>query len=146
MTQTTTLRLGELLVGCGLLQPMQLQAALQDQFSAAQPIRLGELLVRNRWVSQQSVNYLLHWFEQAWINPGDPLGVHLVLSGMIGPSMLEDALDYQRQHGGQLGDILDRLGFCRKTHVEFFKQQIYDCAMSQVSDTVQEQPSAGESA
>ncbi len=45
------------------------------------------------------------------------LGELLVKEGIITPSQLEEALEYQRLHGGRLGSILIKLGFATEDQV-----------------------------
>ncbi len=45
------------------------------------------------------------------------LGELLVKEGIITPSQLEEALEYQRLHGGRLGSILIKLGFATEEQV-----------------------------
>jgi len=45
------------------------------------------------------------------------LGELLVKEGIITPSQLEEALEYQRTHGGRLGSILIKLGFATEEQV-----------------------------
>ncbi len=45
------------------------------------------------------------------------LGELLVKEGVITPSQLEEALEYQRTHGGRLGSILIKLGFATEEQV-----------------------------
>ncbi len=45
------------------------------------------------------------------------LGEMLLKEGIITPSQLEEALEYQRMHGGRLGSILIKLGFATEEQV-----------------------------
>ncbi|KPQ34937.1 MAG: Protein of unknown function (DUF1444) [Phormidesmis priestleyi Ana] len=50
-------RLGDHLVEAGLVNDVQLHYALAEQKTV--PLRLGELLVRNGWLTQQTVEFFV---------------------------------------------------------------------------------------
>ncbi len=45
-----------------------------------------------------------------------PLGEILLQARVITPQQLEEAVAFQRQHGGRLGEALVRLGFATEGH------------------------------
>ncbi len=123
------MRLGELLIGCGLISQEQLDWALYQQRSGAVPPRLGLILVDAGWVGSRTVDYIVGCLHQEYVEPGDPLGLHLVLSGLISRSQLDEALGWQaRQRSPRpvLGEVLEYLGHCRQDAVDFFKTRVYD--------------------
>lgn len=128
------MRLGELLIGCGLISQEQLDWALNQQRQLASPTpRLGLILVDAGWVETRTVDYIVGCLRQEYVEPGDPLGLHLVLSGLISRSQLDEALGWQsRQRSPRplLGEVLEYLGHCRQDVVDFFKARVYDAGQA----------------
>ncbi len=117
-------RLGQLLVGCGFLLPEQLDAALAEQTRhPSRNIRLGTVVVQQGWVEQHTVDYLVTCSHYGSAYSNIPLGLHLVLSGMISRPQLEQALELQRQQSApeRLGEILEKLGYSSRRNIDYFK-------------------------
>ena len=57
LTTARPKRLGEMLIGAGLLTPEQVDAALKE--ARSQNIKLGELLVKDGFVTQQDIAMVL---------------------------------------------------------------------------------------
>lgn len=93
------LRLGDALVGAGLITEAQLETAMnaQRQYGG----RLGDILIDMGFLSAPQLK------EAITARPGKGrLGDQLVEAGLITDKQLEQALLFQQQSGGLLGDIL----------------------------------------
>lgn len=93
--------LGELLVDRGLLDDVELEAALAQQVESGG--LLGSILVERGAVRGAVVTAILS--EQAGI-PWKPLGRMLVERGLLTADELDRALSHQMETGERLGDIL----------------------------------------
>jgi cellulose synthase/poly-beta-1,6-N-acetylglucosamine synthase-like glycosyltransferase len=96
-------KLGQQLLEIGLINPEQLDEALQ--FQKINGGRLGDILVSLGIITQED-------FEKIIIPERErlPLGEMLINEGVISREQLELALKFQEKSGGLLGDILITLG------------------------------------
>lgn len=123
-------RIGELLVGRGLISNEQLEEALDQQQVTG--IRLGDIILSRGWVS--TVDFyeaLTDHFRRGRI------GDLLLDAGLIEQWQLEEAIEYQAQWGTRLGDIILAKGWVKpyllaqvlaghfdKPNVDLFKERL----------------------
>ena len=113
-------KLGELLLAEGKISASQLAIALQEQ--KLHGGRLGTILVSLGYVTTEDINKA--------IPPPPPtrLGERLIENGAITEEQLREALAYQQENGGLLGEALVALGY---TSSEIIESE----GIKQVSDT-----------
>lgn len=111
-------RLGEILVGAGVLTQQDLERALAEQKAHPHWLPLGKVLIRMGLVSTFKVYRVLG--KQYGVDPEHfkdvrRMGEILVDDGVITRSQLEEALELQRteRKGEPLGRILVSLGHAR---------------------------------
>lgn len=119
-------RLGRYLVEAGLLTPLQLEMALSEQKLTG--LRLGEFIVRQRWLKQQTVEF---WMEKllrrdrAAIQTDDKrLGHYLVEAGLLTQAQVEKALSEQKGTGLRLGEFIVKKGWLKEETIEFLVKEI----------------------
>lgn len=129
----TNEQLGETLVRMGVLDPIDLTAALsiqkdlasvEEAVKAAAGVRLllGDLLIRARRITQIQIDYALMEQRQT----GEKLGETLVRLGFIKKSELDAVLTFQRVQGGEapaskklrLGELLVATGQLTRRQLE----------------------------
>ncbi len=96
--------IGEILVHSGLITREQLSKALAEQSVSGG--RIGEILIRNRWITPQA-------FEKTLKDSGKKirLGEILIERKVITPEQLTEALEHHKTRGKPLGEALVDLGF-----------------------------------
>lgn len=118
--------LGRYLVEAGLLTPLQLKTALSEQQVTG--LRLSELIVRKRWLKQQTVEFLMEKLllhEHAVVQSDDKrLGHYLVEAGLLTQAQIEAALSEQKGTGLRLGEVIVRKGWIQEQTVEFLIKQV----------------------
>lgn len=92
---------GERMIQSGLLNREQLAEALSFQAEAGG--RLGNAVVALGYASQEQVE---SFFRQSGAQPSKRLGERLLEAGFLAEEQLEQALNFQKASGGQLGEIL----------------------------------------
>ena len=120
-----TVRLGELLLGEGLVTPAQLEEALRVQRENEDYAPLGHILVSQRIVTRDRLLSVLERHRRI-----GKLGDILLKGGELTRTQLDTALAEQRRSGQALGEVLIRLGLvseerlrmalCRQLHIRFF--------------------------
>ncbi len=109
-------RIGELLEATERITRSQLEQALEEQRRAER--KLGDILIENGLLTPAERDVLLEFQRrQAGADPQAGklyLGRILVATGQITRSHLADALKWQAEHGGRLGEALIAAG--RATH------------------------------
>ena len=118
-------RLGELLVGEGLVTPTQLEEALRVQRAPDGYAPLGHILITQKIVTRDQLLSVLERHRRS-----SKLGDILLKSREINRTQLEAALAEQRRTQQPLGEVLLRLGsiseerlrvaLCRQLHIRFF--------------------------
>ncbi|HEY9897689.1 MAG TPA: hypothetical protein V6D00_00780 [Pantanalinema sp.] len=104
---------GDFLISKSLITSEQLRAGLALQETKMRHLRIGEIMVELGCLPfDQLIPCLREYKIQI------RLGELLVSNGELRYLQLLDALDEQRRHGGQLGEILVRLDFCTPDVVE----------------------------
>ncbi len=103
-------KLGELLLDEGKISASQLAIALQEQ--KLHGGRLGTILVSLGYVTTEDINKA--------IPPPPPtrLGERLIENGAITEEQLREALAYQQENGGLLGEALVALGYTSSEIIE----------------------------
>ena len=118
--------LGHYLVEAGLLTPLQLKTALSEQQVTG--LRLSELIVRKRWLKQQTVEFLMEKLlsrDHAVVQTDDKrLGHYLVEAGLLTQAQVETALSEQKGTGQRLGEVIVRKGWIQEQTVEFLIKQV----------------------
>jgi type IV pilus assembly protein PilB len=99
-------RLGEMLVGEGLITEAQLSDALKEQQGRSTYVPLGHILVEQKLVTRRQLNLLLENTDKR-----PRIGELLVRSGAVTPAQLAHALERQRSMHLPLGQVLIRLGY-----------------------------------
>ena len=99
-------RLGELLLGEGLLTPAQLEEALRVQSTPDRYAPLGHILIAQRIITRDQLLSVLERHRRS-----SKLGDILLKSREISRTQLEAALDEQRRTQQPLGEVLLRLGY-----------------------------------
>ncbi|MDQ1343870.1 MAG: type pilus assembly protein PilB, partial [Patescibacteria group bacterium] len=96
--------IGEILAHSGLITRDQLAQALDQQARTGR--KIGEILIANRWITEQS-------FQNALKDSGKKvrIGEILVEKKIIDEEQLEKALAYQKHNNKPLGESLLELGF-----------------------------------
>jgi type IV pilus assembly protein PilB len=118
-------RLGELLVGEGLVTPTQLQEALRVQRASEGYAPLGHILITQKIVTRDQLLSVLERYRRS-----SKLGNLLLKSREITQPQLAAALKEQRRTQRPLGEVLLALGYlseerlrlalCRQLHIRFF--------------------------
>ncbi|HEY9614266.1 WecB/TagA/CpsF family glycosyltransferase [Allocoleopsis sp.] len=118
--------LGRYLVEAGLLTPSQLKTALSEQKVSG--LRLGELIVRKKWLKQQTVEFLMEKLlirKQVVVQTDDKrLGHYLVEAGLLSPSQVETALSEQNKTGLRLGELIVKKGWIKEQTIEFLIKDV----------------------
>ncbi len=119
-------RLGRYLVEAGLLTPSQLKTALSEQKVSG--LRLGELVVRKKWLKQQTIEFLMEKLlirEQVVVQTDDKhLGHYLVEAGLLTQTQVEAALSEQKGTGLRLGELIVRKGWIKEQTIEFLIKDV----------------------
>lgn len=119
-------RLGHYLVEAGLLTPSQLKTALSEQTVSG--LRLGELIVRKKWLKQQTVEFLTEKLlirEQVVVQTDDKrLGHYLVEAGLLTASQVQTALSEQKGSGLRLGELIVKKGWIKEQTLEFLIKDV----------------------
>ncbi|MGE3958144.1 MAG: ATPase, T2SS/T4P/T4SS family [Vicinamibacterales bacterium] len=93
--------LGELLVNDGVITPRQLELALERQRTARQHRKLGQILIEERFTSEQRIHETVKAHGSEY-----PFGGLLVLLDLLTPEQLDECLRYQKSHHGRrIGEI-----------------------------------------
>ena len=118
-------RLGELLLGEGLVTPSQLEEALRVQSAPDHYAPLGHILIAQKIITRDQLLSVLERHRRS-----SKLGDILLKSREISRTQLEAALEEQRRTQQPLGEVLLRLGYiseerlrvalCRQLHIRFF--------------------------
>ncbi|HEY9832430.1 MAG TPA: WecB/TagA/CpsF family glycosyltransferase [Stenomitos sp.] len=118
--------LGRYLVEAGLLTPLQLKTALSEQQVTG--LRLSELIVRKRWLKQQTVEFLMEKLlihDRAVVQTDDKhLGHYLIEAGLLTQAQVETALAEQKGTGLRLGEVIVQKGWIQEQTVEFLIKQV----------------------
>jgi N-acetylglucosaminyldiphosphoundecaprenol N-acetyl-beta-D-mannosaminyltransferase len=118
--------LGRYLVEAGLLTPLQLKTALSEQQVTG--LRLSELIVRKRWLKQQTVEFLVEKLlirEQVVVETDDKrIGHYLVEAGLLTQAQVEIALSEQKGTGLRLGELIVRKGWIKEQTIEFLIRDV----------------------
>ena len=119
-------RLGHYLVEAGLLTGQQLKTALSEQKVTG--LRLGELIVKKRWLKQQTVEFLMEKLlirDQVVVQTDDKrLGHYLVEAGLLTQAQVETALSEQKGTGLRLGEFIVKKGWVKEETVEFLIKEV----------------------
>lgn len=112
-------RVGELLQAAERITTAQLQQALDDQRRGNR--KIGDILVERGLLTPGELDVLLE-FQRRQADAGPQadklyLGRILVATGQITLSQLADALNWQTEHGGRLGEALVATGQATPTMV-----------------------------
>jgi type IV pilus assembly protein PilB len=99
-------RLGEVLVGEGLISETQLLAVLKQQKTGEPHVPLGQLLVRAGLVTQRQLQLVLQNTEKRL-----KLGAVLVQAGAITDRQLQHALEEQKKLKLPIGEVLIQLNY-----------------------------------
>lgn len=102
-------RLGEVLLGQGMITPAQLEEALRVQRTLAPGKRLGQILVEQEVLTRQQLTEVLGRELTASGGTRRQLGGLLVEAGVIDDAQLGTALAFQRRTGLRLGEALLQL-------------------------------------
>lgn len=105
-------RIGENLLKQGYITEEQLSAALKIQQSKGG--MLGNILVASGFLSLQELT------EYITTSQFSKLGERLIHAGILAPKRLKQAINYQEQNGGRLGDILVLLGYISQQELDDF--------------------------
>lgn len=93
--------LGELLVNDGVITPRQLETALERQRSGQVHRKLGQILIDERFTSEQRIHETVKQHGHEY-----PFGGLLVLLDLLTPEQLDECLAYQKSHHGKrIGEI-----------------------------------------
>lgn len=111
-------RLGEFLVGEGLITPKQLDEALRVQRESAPGKRLGQILVEQAVLAPDRLVAALGRALQAPGGRKDQLGAILVEAGVLTGEQLDAALRLQRRMGLRLGEVLLQLDFVAEAPIK----------------------------
>lgn len=118
--------LGRYLVEAGLLTPLQIKTALSEQKVSG--LRLGELIVRKKWLKQQTVEFLMEKLlirERVVVQTDDKrLGHYLVEAGLLTASQVETALSEQKKTGLRLGELIVKKGWIKEQTIEFLIKDV----------------------
>ena len=106
----TAPKLGELLLKNGIITEIQLETALKEQQEHGG--RLGPILILMGYISESDINHVLP------PPPPSKLGERLIEKKLINDSQLQDALEYQQENGGLLGEALISLGYANRETIE----------------------------
>ncbi len=119
-------RLGHYLVEAGLLTGQQLKTALSEQKVTG--LRLGELIVKKRWLKQQTVEFLMEKLlirDQVVVQTDDKrLGHYLVEAGLLTQAQVETALSEQKGTGLRLGEFIVKKRCVKEETVEFLIKEV----------------------
>ena len=99
-------QLGSLLIGQGLISPVQLREALRLQAASSGYVQLGQILVREKYLTADQLARVLDEHGKR-----SKLGDVLVRSGAITKEQLKHALRQQKTHKMPLGQLLIKLGY-----------------------------------
>jgi hypothetical protein len=102
-------RLGEILLGQGMITQSQLEEALRVQRTLAPGKRLGQILVEQEVLTRQQLTEVLGRELTAQGSARRQLGGLLVEAGVIDDAQLGTALAFQRRTGLRLGEALLQL-------------------------------------
>lgn len=118
--------LGRYLVEAGLLTPSQLKTALSEQKVSG--LRLGEIVVRKRWIKQQTVEFLMENLlmrDRAFVQTDDKrLGHYLVEAGLLTQAQVKTALSEQNETGLRLGELIVKKGWIKEQTLEFLIKEV----------------------
>jgi hypothetical protein len=106
----TAPKLGELLLKKGIITDIQLEAALKKQREHGG--RLGPILISMGYISETDINRVLP------PPPPSKLGERLIEKKLINDKQLQDALAYQQENGGLLGEALISLKYASQETIE----------------------------
>jgi hypothetical protein len=103
-------KMGELLLDKGMISMSQLDTALEDQSQNGG--RLGPILVSLGYISAQDIDRALP------AQPVSRLGERLIENRVITEKQLQEALEYQKENSGLLGEALVSLGYVKAQDIE----------------------------
>ncbi len=119
-------RLAHYLVEAGLLSQVQIETALSEQKVSG--LRLDEFIVRQGWIKQQTVEYLMQKLllrDRAFVQTDDKrLGHYLVEAGLLTQGQVETALSEQKGSGLRLGEFLVQKGWLKEQTIEFLIKEV----------------------
>jgi N-acetylglucosaminyldiphosphoundecaprenol N-acetyl-beta-D-mannosaminyltransferase len=119
-------RLAHYLVEAGLLSQVQIETALSEQKVSG--LRLDEFIVRQGWIKQQTVEYLMQKLllrDRAFVQTDDKrLGHYLVEAGLLTQAQVETALSEQKGSGLRLGEFLVEKGWLKEQTIEFLIKEV----------------------
>ena len=112
--------LGELLVKAGRITRRQLDQALAEQHQGVE--KLGQILVRKRWLSEPELAALLAFQERlgtAGVHHAGPLqlGNLLVTAGNITSEQLQDGIRRQHESKKRIGEALVEAGYTTQDQI-----------------------------
>ena len=111
--------LGVYLLEASLVTLEQLDAALNEQQTTK--ARLGDTLVSQGVVSQQTIDYIM---EKVVSKSQRPLGTYLLEAGLVNQEQLDIALNEQKTTGARLGDILTSKDVVKPQTIEYLVNEV----------------------
>jgi exopolysaccharide biosynthesis WecB/TagA/CpsF family protein len=123
LLQANCLPLGELLQQAGLLSPQEIRYFLQLQ-SAHQQYRFGEILVEQKKLRQETINFFVDDFPQL-VKSNDVshnlrLGDYLGNAGLLDRYQIDDILKLQSQTSQKFGQIILKKGLVNSQTLNWF--------------------------
>ena len=120
------LRIGEQLMGAGLISEAQLQVVLRDQGLNGSLYRLGEILVLRGWLKQETLDF----FIDNCINSGEDsselrLGDYLVSAKLLTRDQVDQLLREQHSSGIRLGSMAVLYGWLNQKTLNFMLHQFF---------------------
>ncbi|MGK7911968.1 MAG: hypothetical protein AB4050_10895 [Synechococcus sp.] len=118
------MRLGESLLGAGLINQSQIQVALMDA-QYREDLRLGEILALRGWIYQETADFFAETLPSIISNrQKQPIGEHLVSARLLDLHQVEVILNEQRRQSIRFGELAVARNFIKQQTVDFLFQYL----------------------
>ena len=118
-TPPTNLRLGESLIGAGLVHQSQIEVALMDA-QYREDLRLGEILALRGWIYQETADFFAERLPSiVATRQKQPIGQHLVAARLLDTAQVDMILAEQRRKSRRFGELAVARKFVKKQTVDF---------------------------
>ncbi|MEL7475056.1 MAG: hypothetical protein AAF268_13020 [Cyanobacteria bacterium P01_A01_bin.3] len=118
------LRLGESLLGAGLINPSQIQVALMDA-QYREDLRLGEILALRGWIYQETADFFAEKLPTiVTARQKQPIGEYLVDARLLDLKQVDTILHAQRRQSVRFGELAVARNFIKQQTVDFLLQYL----------------------
>ena len=123
-TPKKILRLGESLLGAGLISQSQIQVALMDA-QIRNDLRLGEILALRGWIYQETADFFAETLPNiVSMREKQPIGEHLVSARLLDLQQVDAILKEQRRRSIWFGELAVAHNFLKQQTVDFLFQYL----------------------